>query len=636
AAIANIATKEDTSRMEFQKLHGMGDLLYTAVSAELSANIAVRTYAPVGKHEDLLPYLVRRLLENGANSSFVNRFMDEKTPIEEIIKDPFVAVSGFKIKRHHGIPKPAQLYSDRKNSNGIDLRDGLAFANLEAKIKAIPNKPFLAHSIVAGEKCGAKGTVITNPTTGEEIGQAFYANDADIENAIQLAHDTQVSWDDIGGDKRAEILERVAELIEKNIHTFLDILTREAGKTFEDGISEVREAADFCRFYAKEARNKFAQPQVLEGPTGERNEISLHGRGVFFCIAPWNFPLAIFAGQVAAALAAGNTVLAKPAEQTPFVAMKAIELFLEAGVPSAAVHLILGKGSKLGAKITPDLRISGVSLTGSTATAKIINKTLAEKDGPINRFIAETGGQNVMIVDSSALPEQVSDDVMRSAFGSAGQRCSALRVLFVQDSIADNVITMLKGAIAELSIGDPAMLRTDVGPIIDVGERAGLLKHIAHMDKEAKLIAKATLPDGFENGAFLAPHIYEISSLSMLEDEEFGPILHVVRYSADDLDQVMQDIVNTGFGLTFGVHSRIEGRWLELFKKHKVGNTYINRNMIGAVVGVQPFGGEGLSGTGPKAGGPHYLYGFATERVMSVNTAAIGGNTDLFQLNENE
>jgi RHH-type proline utilization regulon transcriptional repressor/proline dehydrogenase/delta 1-pyrroline-5-carboxylate dehydrogenase len=635
AAIAQMASKDDIERMEFQKLHGMGDVLYNATSSELSDKIIVRTYAPVGRHEDLLPYLVRRLLENGANSSFVNRFMDQKTPIEEIIKDPFETVTGLETKRHHGIPKPIDLYSDRKNSVGFDLKDNMAFLKLSAKIDAIPNKPFLAHSIINGEKCGIEGVIINNPTNGEEIGRAYYAADAEIDNAIEMATGAQVGWNEIGGEKRAEILEKVGDLIEENSHIFLNILTKEAGKTIEDGVSEVREAADFCRFYAKEARKNFAEPQVLEGPTGERNEISLHGRGVFFCIAPWNFPLAIFTGQVAAALAAGNTVLAKPAEQTPYVASKVIELFIEAGVPTEVLHLILGKGSKIGAKITPDLRIQGISLTGSTATAKIINKTLAEKDGPINRFIAETGGQNVMIVDSSALPEQVSDDVMRSAFGSAGQRCSALRVLYIQDSIADKVITMLKGAIAELGVGDPALLSTDIGPIIDQGERAGLLKHIERMNKEATFIAKANLPDGFEHGSFLAPHMYEIPSMSMLTEEEFGPILHVVRFSANDLDSVMQDIVKTGYGLTFGVHSRIEGRWQELFKKHKVGNTYINRNIIGAVVGVQPFGGEGLSGTGPKAGGPHYLYSFACERVMSVNTAAIGGNTDLFQLNEN-
>ena len=636
AAIAHMASDSDTPRMEFQKLHGMGDILYTAVTKELKKTIPVRTYAPVGLHEDLLPYLVRRLLENGANSSFVNRFMDNKTPIDEIVKDPFETVENYKIKRHHGIPKPVDLYGDRKNSMGIDLKDTLATDVLINKIAKHPSEKLDAHSIVGGKKCGVASTDITNPTTGVIIGQAHYASDADIEKALNQASRAQVEWDQQGGGKRAKILENVADLLEKNITLFLNLLTVEAGKTLEDGISEVREAADFCRFYAREARAKFDSPQILNGPTGEKNELSLHGRGVFFCIAPWNFPLAIFTGQVAAALAAGNAVLAKPADQTPIVAMNVVELFLKAGVPSNVLHLVLGKGSKLGAKITPDRRISGVSLTGSTATAKIINKTLADKDGSINRFIAETGGQNAMIVDSSALPEQVSDDVMRSAFGSAGQRCSALRVLFVQDSIADKVIAMLKGAVAELNIGDPALLNTDVGPIIDQGEREGLIKHIARMDKEATLIAKAEVPDGFDEGSFLAPHIYEIPSLDMLTDEEFGPILHIVRFKSGEIDKVMKDIVETEFGLTFGVHSRIEGRWKDLFMQHKVGNTYINRNMIGAVVGVQPFGGEGLSGTGPKAGGPHYLYGFATERVMSINIAAIGGNTALFQLNEEE
>jgi RHH-type proline utilization regulon transcriptional repressor/proline dehydrogenase/delta 1-pyrroline-5-carboxylate dehydrogenase len=374
---------------------------------------------------------------------------------------------------------------------------------------------------------------------------------------------------------------------------------------------------------------------VLKSATGESNRLSLHGRGVFFCISPWNFPLAIFTGQITAALAAGNAVIAKPADPTPLVGAYAVRLMHEAGVPTDVLHLLNGRGSKMGAAVVSDERIIGVALTGSTGTAQTINRALAAKSGPINTLIAETGGQNVMIVDSSALPEQVTDDVLTSAFSSAGQRCSALRVLYLQDSIADKVIGMLKGALAERRIGNPLDLATDVGPVINVSSRNGLEKHIDRMHKEAKLIARGDVPGGLEDGSYLAPHIFEIPALSTLNDEEFGPILHVIRYKHGDMARVMADIDATGFGLTFGVHSRIEGRWLELFAKHSVGNTYVNRNMIGAVVGVQPFGGMGLSGTGPKAGGPHYLLRFANEKVLTINTAAIGGNTELFKLNEN-
>jgi RHH-type transcriptional regulator, proline utilization regulon repressor / proline dehydrogenase / delta 1-pyrroline-5-carboxylate dehydrogenase len=638
ATIAQMAKKGadgEPVEMEFQRIHGMGDLLYNSAEDILGERAHYRTYAPVGLHADLLPYLVRRLLENGANSSFVNRFMDAKVPIEEIVRDPYTQVQGFRSKRHNAIPLPADLYRDRKNSAGIDLANPVGNAILLDAVKHQSKTAYTAPSLIAGKELGGEGQAVTSPTDQTRIvGTARYASPDEIEMAITSAAASRHDWNMLGGAKRAGILERMADLIEENRVVFFDLLTREAGKTLEDGVSEVREAADFCRFYAKEAREKFDQPITLDGPTGELNQLSLHGRGIFFCISPWNFPLAIFVGQVAAALAAGNSVLAKAAEQTPLVAAQAVRLFFEAGVPVDVLHLIIGKGSALGRIITPDSRVTGFALTGSTATAKIINKQLADKDGPINIFIAETGGQNAMIADSSALPEQVVDDVIRSAFSSAGQRCSALRVLYIQDDIADEVIEMLKGAVAELSVGDPALLSTDVGPVIDKRERDGLLAHIERMHKEATFIARANEPEGMDAGAFLAPHIFEIPALDILKDEEFGPILHVLRYKADDLDGVMKDIVATGYGLTFGVHSRIEGRWVDLFDKHRVGNTYVNRNMIGAVVGVQPFGGQGLSGTGPKAGGPHYLYRFATERVISINTAAIGGNTGLFQLDE--
>ena len=595
----------------------------------------VRTYAPVGAHEDLLPYLVRRLLENGANSSFVNRFMDADVPVADVVSDPVSEVAAMSDKRHSGIPVPADLYGDRRNSAGLDLTDPLETRELIDALAERSTTTYTAPSIVCGKEVGGEEILVTSPADKHVIiGTTRHAEDADIDRALDAAVSAQKGWDAVGGEGRAQILERLADLIEEHRVPLLDLLAREAGRVIADGISEVREAADFCRYYALQARLNFAEPRALKSPTGESNELSMHGRGVFFCISPWNFPLAIFTGQVTAGLAAGNAVIAKPADPTPLVGAYAVRLMHEAGVPTDVLHLLYGRGSKMGATVVSDERIIGVALTGSTTTAQTINRSLAAKNGTINTLIAETGGQNVMIVDSSALPEQVTDDVLTSAFSSAGQRCSALRVLYLQESIADKVINMLKGALAERQIGDPLDLATDIGPVINLSTRNGLEKHIDRMHKEGKLIARGKVPDNLENGSYLAPHIFEIPALSTLTDEEFGPILHVIRYKHGDIDKVMSDIADTGFGLTFGVHSRIEGYWLDLFAKHSVGNTYVNRNMIGAVVGVQPFGGMGLSGTGPKAGGPHYLLRFANEKILTINTAAIGGNTELFRLNE--
>jgi RHH-type proline utilization regulon transcriptional repressor/proline dehydrogenase/delta 1-pyrroline-5-carboxylate dehydrogenase len=623
--------------MEFQRLHGMGDLLYKAAGMVIEDMGQVRTYAPVGKHEDLLPYLVRRLLENGAHSSFVNRFMDADVPVSEVVSDPVGAVAAMQNKRHSGIPVPADLFGDRQNSSGVDLANPLESRALASALAESSKATYTAPSIVCGQGVGGEKIEVKSPLDNRiVVGTTQHAGPDDIDRALQAAATSQNAWNALGGKARAEILERLADLIEAHRVPFLDLLAREGGRTIADGLSEVREAADFCRYYALQARLNFAEPKSLKSPTGESNQLSLHGRGVFFCISPWNFPLAIFTGQITAALAAGNAVIAKPADPTPLVGAYTVRLMHEAGVPTDVLHLLIGRGSTMGAQVVSDERVIGVALTGSTFTAQTINRALAEKNGPINTLIAETGGQNVMIVDSSALPEQVTDDVMTSAFSSAGQRCSALRVLYLQDSIADKVIDMLKGALAERKIGNPLDLATDIGPVINASSRAGLEKHIGRMHEEAKLIAKGDLPEGLENGTFLAPHIFEIPSLSALKDEEFGPILHVIRFSPGDIDKVMQEVKDTGFGLTFGVHSRIEGHWLDLFSKNAVGNTYVNRNMIGAVVGVQPFGGMGLSGTGPKAGGPHYMLRFATEKILTINTAAIGGNTELFRLNESE
>ncbi|MGA9575003.1 MAG: bifunctional proline dehydrogenase/L-glutamate gamma-semialdehyde dehydrogenase PutA [Lysobacterales bacterium] len=636
-SLAAVAVMGEGMEMEFQRLHGMGVLLYKSAARVIKNMPRVRTYAPVGAHEDLLPYLVRRLLENGANSSFVNRFMDADVPVEDVVSDPVAAVAAMSDKRHGGIPLPVNLYGDRKNSAGIDLANPLKSQALLEALAKISTATYEAPSIVCGEAVGGEEIPVTCPADKRiQVGTTRHAGDADIDRALDAAVKAQKAWNAVGGEGRAKILERLADLIEEHRVTFIDLLAREAGRVIADGISEVREAADFCRYYALQARRNFASPMVLKSATGESNKLSLHGRGVFFCISPWNFPLAIFTGQITAALAAGNAVIAKPADPAPLVGAYAVRLMHEAGVPTDVLHLLNGRGSKMGAAVVSDERIIGVALTGSTGTARTINRALAAKNGPINTLIAETGGQNVMIVDSSALPEQVTDDVLTSAFSSAGQRCSALRVLYLQDSIADKVIGMLKGALAERQIGNPLELATDIGPVINVSSRNGLEKHIDRMHKEAKLIARGDVPDGLENGSFLAPHIFEIPALSTLMDEEFGPVLHIIRYKHGDIGKVMADIGESGFGLTFGVHSRIEGYWLDLFAKNDVGNTYVNRNMIGAVVGVQPFGGMGLSGTGPKAGGPHYLLRFANEKVLTINTAAIGGNTELFRLNEND
>ena len=623
------------AEFEFQRIHGMGDLVYKAAGMVIDDLPNVRTYAPVGAHEDLLPYLVRRLLENGANSSFVNRFMNDAVPVIEVVGDPVEIVTAMRSKRHSNIPLPADLYGDRGNSSGLDLANPLEAGELMAALVEQAKHSYDAPCMISGEAAGGEEIPVTSPADNSvTVGTARHADQADIDRALDAAVAAQKDWDALGGAARADILDCLADLIEEHRVPLLDLIAREAGRTIADGISEVREAADFCRYYALQARTRFAEPKTLASPTGESNQLSLHGRGVFFCISPWNFPLAIFTGQIAAALAAGNAVVAKPADPTPLVGAYTVRLMHEAGVPADVLHLLIGRGSTMGASVVADERIIGVALTGSTRTAQTINRALAAKSGPINSLIAETGGQNVMIVDSSALPEQVTDDVMASAFSSAGQRCSALRVLYLQNSIADKVIGMLKGALAERRVGDPLDLATDIGPVIDAKARSGLEAHIARMGKEAKLIAKGQVPEGLEDGSFLAPHIFEVPSLATLADEEFGPILHVIRYGAGDIAEVMADIAETGFGLTFGIHSRIEGRWLDLFARNAVGNTYVNRNMIGATVGVQPFGGMGLSGTGPKAGGPHYLLRFASEKVLTINTAAIGGNTELFTLNE--
>ncbi|MDA0707855.1 MAG: bifunctional proline dehydrogenase/L-glutamate gamma-semialdehyde dehydrogenase PutA [Proteobacteria bacterium] len=643
ALVLELAKKYEVSAndFEFQRLHGMGHLLYKVVKEHVDIPFNIRVYAPVGTHKDLLPYLVRRLLENGANSSFVNRFMDKNVPTTLLMQDTIKMVEAKTPRRHSMIPLPKDILCHsgreaipRQNAKGFDLSDPLEIIKLTEKLAT--KKTWQAGPIVCGEMRQEPCVNVYSPTTGTVIGTVGITTDEDIKKALSSATQANRAWNSLGGAARAAILNKAATALENRCDYFMDLIAHEAGRTLADGLSEVREAVDFCRYYAGQALENFENPIPLPGPTGERNELMLHGRGTFLCISPWNFPLAIFVGQVVAALAAGNAVIAKPAEQTPIVAAEAVKILHAAGVPVDVLHLLPGDGVKIGAALVADVRINGVAFTGSTDTAKIINRSLANRDGAIVPLIAETGGQNVMIVDSTALPEQVVDDAISSAFQSAGQRCSAMRVLYVQEDVADIIIPMLKGAMDCLHIGNPLDLETDVGPVIDKAARAILDDHVVKMKGQSTLLNALEVHQNYDKGTFFGPRLYEISSLDQLKKEVFGPILHVIRYKASKLDDILQQIKATGFGLTLGVHSRIEERAKYIFNNLDVGNTYVNRNIVGAVVGVQPFGGQGLSGTGPKAGGPRYLYRFATEKTLTINTVATGGNTELFAMDEGD
>ncbi len=621
---------------EFQRLHGMGEALYAHVVPAEAGGYPCRVYAPCGSHEDLLAYLVRRLLENGANTSFVNRIVDEKLPIEEIIADPVARVRRLKEKPHPRIPLPAAIYGpQRRNSAGIDLTDVTRLVPLAEAMTRAAGQKWRAQPLIGGAAQGGKARPILDPSDRRRrVGEVAEADPAAVDRALARAVRAQPEWNAAGAEARARCLEQAADLLERDHAVLMALAVREAGKTVPDALAEVREAVDFLRYYAGRARADFAKPMELPGPTGERNQLELAGRGVFACISPWNFPLAIFCGQVSAALAAGNAVVAKPAEQTPLIAMRAVELLQRAGVPGDVLHLLPGDGPTVGAPLAADPRIAGVAFTGSTETAQAINRSLAARDGPIATLIAETGGQNVMIVDSSALPEQVVRDILTSSYQSAGQRCSALRVLCVQEDIADKLLDMLAGAMAELKVGDPGLLSTDVGPVIDEEAKHQLEAHAGRMAREAKTVYRVRLDPACEAGTFVAPQAFEIDRLDRLEREVFGPILHVLRFRQDRLDQLLEAVDRLGYGLTLGIHSRIDSTVRRIHRRLRVGNTYVNRNVIGAVVGVQPFGGERLSGTGPKAGGPHYLLRFATERTLTIDTTAAGGNASLLSLQE--
>jgi len=614
-----------TTGYEFQRLHGMGEVLYAALLDELP-DLTCRVYAPVGGYSDLLAYLVRRLLENGANSSFVSVAADPAVPVESILRRPQSWISDASHARHSHIPLPRDLFGPtRRNSTGVEFGDRASLEALLAEVRSAPQET-RASSLVDGVAVAGRERPVNSPIDGKTIGAVQEGDEAIVAAALSTAQAAFSKWSASSIEDRAVVLERAGDLIEKNRGRLIALLQNEGGKTIDDCVSEVREAVDYCRYYASEARRTLA-PRSLPGPTGESNELRMRGRGVFICISPWNFPLAIFTGQIAGALAAGNCVVAKPAEQTPLVAFEAVKLLHAAGVPGDVLSLVPGDG-KVGAMLTADRRVAGVAFTGSTEVARIINRALAAKNGPIPPLIAETGGVNAMIVDGTALPEQVTDDVITSAFRSAGQRCSALRLLCAQDDVADRVIEMVAGAAQQLKLGDPRDPSTHIGPVIDSDAKENLDRWVTAMESRGAVLFRLDAPFP-KAGTYVAPTIVELESARELKEEVFGPVLHVVRWRAGELDQLLGDIAANGTALTLGIHSRIDETVARIAQRLPHGNVYVNRNMIGAVVGSQPFGGSGLSGTGPKAGGPHYLGRFVAEQMLTVNTTAAGGNATL-------
>ena len=635
--VATIIERADgTDNYEFQRLHGMGEELYNHLKKTLPKT-AIRVYAPVGAHKDLLAYLVRRLLENGANSSFVSRVADPTLPAEQLLERPRDTIAAPNHARHDRIPMPDDIIPGRKNSRGIEFGDRTELQSTLNSLQWHLEHRTDAAPIIGGKLARGTAHPCVSPIDGNKIGSIIDATPADVEQAFGLAAQAFPVWSTSAPTMRAERLEKTADLFEVNRAELLALLQNEGGKTLDDAVAEVREAIDFCRYYAQQARYAFAS-MSLPGPTGEENVLSYCGRGTFVCISPWNFPLAIFAGQIAAALAAGNCVLAKPAEQTPLIAFRAIQLMHEAGIPAPVLHYIPGDGLT-GAALVKHGQTTGVAFTGSTEVAWMINRSLAANNAPIVPLIAETGGINAMIVDATALPEQVTDDVLASAFRSAGQRCSALRLLCLQDDVADQIIAMIAGAVKELRIGDPRNIATHIGPVIDAEARNNLQAWCEYTATKFRLIYKGSAP---QKGTFFPPHIIELENTCNLTREVFGPVLHIIRWKAGTVENsgisglatLLNDLSASGYGLTLGIHSRITETVDFITQRMRSGNIYVNRSMIGAIVGSQPFGGNGLSGTGPKAGGPNYLHRFALEQVVSTNTAAAGGNTSLMTMAE--
>ena len=623
SAVASMATHNE---FEFQRLHGMADALYQHAIDIFDCH--VRIYAPVGSHKDLLPYLVRRLLENGSNSSFVHRIVDAAYPVESLTEHPVDTLLSRPTLHNGLLPLPPHIFDDRKNSYGVNIDIESEATPFETAVELQMQKQWDFGPIINGktfypnEKMDSHN-ILAPYDTELNVGSLVFCNDKQIEEAISSAHGFYPVWSKTKVSDRAQYLDKLADLLEANLAELVALCHKEAGKTIHDSIDEVREAVDFCRYYAIESKANFSSAKTVKGFDDITRQIERQGKGVFVCISPWNFPLAIFLGQVTAALVSGNTVVAKPAEQTSLIAVRAVELMFEAGLPTQALQLLTGTGADVGSVLTSDIRVAGVVFTGSTETAQRINLALANRPTEQATLIAETGGQNVMIVDSTALPEQVVRDVLRSAFASAGQRCSALRVLFVQEDIADKLIHLISGAMQELTVGLPYLHKTDVGPIIDANAKQKLDDYVNSMLKKHKLVGQLPLDESCANGHFVAPIAMEINSLADLDNEQFGPILHIVRYKAADIDSVIDQVNNCGFGLTMGIHSRNETHYMHIAKRSRVGNCYINRDQVGAVVGVQPFGGQGLSGTGPKAGGPHYLLRFT--KPVTINDSSLEG-----------
>ena len=629
-------TKNDITGFEFQKLFGMGDALFTHLMHD--HDVTVTMYAPVGPYKELLPYLVRRMLENGANSSFVNQLYDTDLSPEDLVQDPVLKVRCNNPQHHPNIPLPVDIYQPKRlNSKGLDFDNPVMIEPAVKRISQYNQKQYEATPIVNGKtwQAGQKYPIISPADTLDKVGDVTYTRIESIDKIFEQAKKGHKTWKTTDVEKRARTLENIATLLDYHRDELMALCVREAGRTLKDASDEIREAIDFCYYYAMLARNDFkTDGHSLPSPTGETNIYSLQGRGVFVCISPWNFPIAIYLGQIMAALVAGNSVIAKPAEQTPLIGCFLAQLIHKAGVPVNAFHFAPG-GADVGAMLVAHKEVAGVAFTGSTGVAKFINQTLANGHGAIPKLIAETGGQNAMIIDSSALTEQVIDDVVQSAFGSAGQRCSACRILYVQSDVYEKTTEMLKGAMAEISISHSFDLSSDLGPLISEDAYRNVQSHKTKLSGFSKEIAQAGLPkDVKRQGHYFAPMACQLKDVHALEGEVFGPILHVVPYDLNDIEHVIEDINAMGYGLTFGIHSRIQSFIDKVTSEIECGNLYVNRGTIGAVVGVQPFGGHGLSGTGPKAGGPLYLHGFAVEKVISTDITAAGGNASLVMLND--
>ena len=628
--ISTIMEMTENKPHEFQKLYGMGDALHSYLVNNNKAN--VRIYAPVGKSDDLLAYLMRRLLENGANSNFVNKVISAEVPLSELsfnLHDKILSL----LDTGNKLPLPENIYPNRKNAMGYDLGYKTNYYYIQEKVASYFSNIYKVGSIIDGKetKTSKNSNECFCPAKiAEKLSDVYFATSAEITQSVDSAYQEFHNWSKTKVEVRAEILEKISHYIEDNKFELYSLLIKEGGKSIHDAINETIEAIDFCRYYASQAK-LILRDKTLPGPTGEKNILSMHARGVFVCISPWNFPLAIFVGQIVAALVVGNTVIAKPAGQTCIIANFVVKLMHKAGIPKSALQLNITSGSNISKYLLSDKRIAGVVFTGSCETSKAINITLANRDNGIIPLIAETGGQNAMIVDSSALLEQVTDDVLASAFFSAGQRCSALRVLYVQEEIYDNLYNLIKEATETLKIGDTVDFSNDIGAVIDKNSYDNLSKHIDYMEKLGFNIYAHPQKNNLKDGNYFYPHIIEINSINNIPAENFGPILHIIKYKSKDLDIIIDEINDYGFGLTFGIHSRIEEKIEYLRSRIKAGNIYVNRSIVGAKVESQPFGGENKSGTGFKAGGPHYLLKFLVERTTSFNLTAIGGNIDLLK-----